>query len=132
MTLNQVKTLYRAFNYVGLLAGFLLCLLFWELPTRWDFIRANALLLLVLIGQEARQALKEIPMNGNRFNSRSGHKGKIVRFVPITPAGSPCIWLASDTEEDAWKALLKDASRMPYKDKEGFEEVGYTVARWEF
>lgn len=51
------------------------------------------------------------------------------RFVPITPAGTICIWLAAKTEEAAWKNLLKDAAHMPYKTKENFQERGYTVAK---
>lgn len=50
--------------------------------------------------------------------------------VPCTPAGTPCTWLASDTEDEAWAALLKDAAHMPYSGKDGFIERGYTVEEW--
>lgn len=51
-------------------------------------------------------------------------------YVPITPGGSPCTWLASPTEAEAWAALLKDAAHMPYKDQAAFEARGYTVEHW--
>ena len=51
-------------------------------------------------------------------------------FVPVTPAGTPCTWLESDTEEKAWAALMKDAAHMPYKDKAAFVKRGYTVEEW--
>lgn len=50
------------------------------------------------------------------------------RFVPITPAGTPCTWLMSKTEKEAWERLLKDAAHMPYKTKANFQKRGYTVA----
>jgi len=49
------------------------------------------------------------------------------QFIPITPAGTPCIWLASRTEQEAWEKLLIHASHMPYDGKQGFKERGYTV-----
>jgi len=52
------------------------------------------------------------------------------QFVPITPGGSACVHLASKTEVEAWKKLLKDAAHMPYKTKENFQKRGYTVEEW--
>ena len=49
------------------------------------------------------------------------------RYIPITPGGTPCTWLASDTEDQAWERLLKDAAHMPYKGKAGFIKRGYTI-----
>ena len=54
-----------------------------------------------------------------------------VQYVPVTPAGTPCTWLSSKTEDKAWAALLKDAAHMPYKTVENFKLRGYTVERWE-
>lgn len=51
------------------------------------------------------------------------------KFVPVTPAGTPCVWLASDTEGRAWEKLLKDASHMPYNGIAGFKARGYTVQK---
>lgn len=48
-------------------------------------------------------------------------------FVPVTPGGTICDWLESETEDEAWEALLKDAAHMPYNGKDGFEKRGYTV-----
>lgn len=56
----------------------------------------------------------------------------VVKFVPYTPGGAACDWLASDTEEKAWKKLLKDAAHMPYKGVEGFKKRGDTVQREEW
>lgn len=50
-----------------------------------------------------------------------------VKFYPVTPGGTICDWLESDTEEEAWNALMKDASHMPYNGVEGFKKRGYTV-----
>ena len=55
---------------------------------------------------------------------------KKTKFVPVTPAGTPCIWLESRTEEEAWTKLMKDAEHMPYKTKENFIKRGYTVENW--
>ena len=52
-----------------------------------------------------------------------------VKFVPVTPAGTPCTWLASPTEKEAWRRLLIDAAHMPYKTKENFIKRGYTVVK---
>ena len=48
-------------------------------------------------------------------------------WVPVTPGGTVCIWLESNTEDEAWKKLLIDAAHMPYNDKQGFIDRGYTV-----
>ena len=48
-------------------------------------------------------------------------------YIPVTPAGSMCAHLESDTENEAWDKLLEDASHMPYDGKQGFIERGYTV-----
>lgn len=52
-------------------------------------------------------------------------------FIPITPGGTICEWLAASTEEEAWKKLLKDAAHMPYVTKENFVKRGYTVEEFE-
>ena len=52
-----------------------------------------------------------------------------IRYVPYTPGGTPLDWLASDTEAEAWKKLLKDAAHMPYKTVENFKKRGYVVER---
>lgn len=49
------------------------------------------------------------------------------KWIPVTPGGTVCYWLASNTEDKAWAALLKDAAHMPYGTKERFVERGYTV-----
>lgn len=61
----------------------------------------------------------------------SKNKKRKSTFIPVTPAGTPCDWLASSTEEEAWKKLLKDAAHMPYKTKENFIKRGYTVEEYE-
>lgn len=48
-------------------------------------------------------------------------------FVPVTPGGTYCFWLAAPTEKEAWARLLKDAAHMPYRGVEGFRRRGYTV-----
>jgi hypothetical protein len=58
-------------------------------------------------------------------------KEKQVKYVPVTPGGTPCIWLSSKTKDGAWENLLKDASHMPYKGKREFICRGYTVVEWE-
>ena len=52
---------------------------------------------------------------------------KAGQFIPITPGGTPCIWLASDTEQEAIDALLIDAAHMPYKTWDKFKKRGYTI-----
>jgi len=51
----------------------------------------------------------------------------MTKYVPITPGGTVCMWLESDTEEGAWTRLMADASHMPYTCKEDFIKRGYTV-----
>ena len=48
-------------------------------------------------------------------------------YVPVTPGGTACTWLAQETEGLAWKALEKDAQHMPYNGIKEFKERGYTV-----
>lgn len=48
-------------------------------------------------------------------------------WIPFTPAGTACMHLESDTEDEAWEALMKDAAHMPYPDKQAFIDRGYTV-----
>ena len=50
------------------------------------------------------------------------------RYVPITPAGTPCTWLAASTERQAIENLLEDAKHMPYGTWAGFVQRGYTIA----
>jgi hypothetical protein len=50
-----------------------------------------------------------------------------VRYVPVTPGGSACFWLLSNTREQAIKKLLKDAAHMPYKTWDNFQKRGYTI-----
>ncbi|NUX58711.1 hypothetical protein [Paraburkholderia youngii] len=50
-----------------------------------------------------------------------------MKWFPVTPAGSPLLWLAADTVDEAWAKLLDDAAPMPYDGRKGFEERGYTV-----
>ena len=52
-------------------------------------------------------------------------------WIPVTPGGTICMWLESDTEEEAWTALMNDAAHMPYPDQAAFEERGYTVEQAE-
>ena len=49
------------------------------------------------------------------------------KYIPVTPAGTMLFHLVSDTEDLAWKALMKDAVHMPYKNKKEFKKRGYTV-----
>ncbi len=58
------------------------------------------------------------------------------KFVPVTPGGTVCMWLAADSEEEAIENLLEDASHMPYdgwdsKDGIGFKQRGYTIEDYE-
>lgn len=48
-------------------------------------------------------------------------------YVPITPGGTVCGWLISETEDKAWDALMEDAANMPYENKQAFIDRGYTV-----
>lgn len=58
---------------------------------------------------------------------KSDHPG---RYVPVTPAGTPLVELEAATEDEAWNNLMRDASHMPYKTREGFEARGYSVEFW--
>lgn len=51
------------------------------------------------------------------------------KFIPVTPAGTLCAYLAADTEDEAWDKLLKEAAHMPYKTKANFIKRGYTVEK---
>ena len=55
----------------------------------------------------------------------------MTKYVPVTPGGTPCIWLESNTEDEAWNKLLEDAAHMPYDGKQGFIERGYTIETYE-
>jgi hypothetical protein len=52
------------------------------------------------------------------------------QYVPVTPGGTPCVWLAAKTEAQAWANLLVDAAHMPYKTIENFKKRGYRVEKW--
>ncbi len=52
-------------------------------------------------------------------------------WVPITPAGTICAGLESNTEKGAWEKLMIDAAHMPYKTQADFETRGYTVEELE-
>ena len=54
----------------------------------------------------------------------------IVVYVPVTPGGTVCDWLAKSTEQEAWDALLQDAEHMPYDGIDGFKQRGYTVEKF--
>ena len=51
------------------------------------------------------------------------------KFVPVTPGGTLCMWLAAKTPTAAWANLLEDAAHMPYHGVAGFMKRGYTVQR---
>lgn len=55
-----------------------------------------------------------------------------VFYVPVTPGGTPCVWIKAKTEEQAIKNLLKDAAHMSYKTWENFKKRGYTIEKWEW
>lgn len=55
----------------------------------------------------------------------------VEQYIPVTPAGTPCDWLASDTKDEAWRKLMKDAVHMPYKTKQDFINRGYTVEKFQ-
>jgi hypothetical protein len=48
-------------------------------------------------------------------------------YIPVTPGGSLCMNLESNSESEAWEKLMKEASHMPYQTKEDFQNRGYTV-----
>jgi hypothetical protein len=51
----------------------------------------------------------------------------MTQYVPVTPAGTICAWLMSETEDEAWKQLMKEAAHMPYRNKQEFIDRGYEV-----
>lgn len=53
-------------------------------------------------------------------------------YVPVTPGGTLCFWLTSDTEDEAWDKLLKDTAHMPYRSKTELQERGYCVEAMNF
>ena len=52
-----------------------------------------------------------------------------VVYVPETPGGTLCMWLASKTEEEAWQKLEKDTAHMPYKDRDALKQRGYNIVK---
>ena len=54
-----------------------------------------------------------------------------MKYVPCTPGGTLCFWLASNTREQAIERLLKDAAHMPYGTWENFQKRGYTIEEME-
>jgi hypothetical protein len=54
------------------------------------------------------------------------------RYIPVTPGGTPCDWLASATEQGAIDNLLRDAAHMPYKTWENFKLRGYEIMEADF
>jgi hypothetical protein len=77
---------------------------------------------LIQIGKTPNPLPKELEDWNKRVEAE-----KNTRWIPSTPAGTPLGHLARKTEDEAWKALLKDAAHMPYKTKENFQKRGYTV-----
>lgn len=55
----------------------------------------------------------------------------MITYMPVTPGGSVCMDLESNTEDEAWDKLLIAASHMPYKTKKNFIARGYTVEKCE-
>ena len=62
-------------------------------------------------------------------NSETNHErvDERIKYIPVTPGGTPCMWLESKTEEEAWSKLMVDAAHMPYRNKDDFIGRGYTV-----
>jgi hypothetical protein len=54
-----------------------------------------------------------------------GHR--VVFFAPVTPGGTTCWHLKSDTREEAIDKLLEDAAHMPYQTWENFKRRGYRI-----
>lgn len=52
-------------------------------------------------------------------------------YIPCTPGGTICTWLAADTEADAWSNLIEDMGGGVAAPEiiEGLVERGYEVAR---
>lgn len=53
-----------------------------------------------------------------------------MRYVPITPGGTPVVHIEAKTREEAIANLLDDAAHMPYDGWAGFEARGYTIEEW--
>lgn len=49
------------------------------------------------------------------------------KYLPMTPAGSPLMHLASSEYSAARDALLNEAAHMPYQGWAGFYERGYRI-----
>lgn len=49
------------------------------------------------------------------------------QYVPITPGGTVCFWLTSNTQEEAWNKLLQDAAHIPYDSIAEMRQRGYRV-----
>ena len=54
------------------------------------------------------------------------------QWVPVTPGGTVCTWLAADTKKEAIANLLEEAKHMPYDGwdkpgKYGFKARGYEI-----
>ena len=56
--------------------------------------------------------------------------GEVDVWIPTTPGGTECFWLARLTEREAWEALMEDAKHMPYRNRSDFEKRGYRVDKW--
>lgn len=54
----------------------------------------------------------------------------MMKWFPVTPAGTVVTWLSADTPDEAWAKLLEDASHMPYKGRAGFQQRGYRVMKF--
>ena len=50
-------------------------------------------------------------------------------YVPCTPGGSLLFHLESETEEEAWEALLDETAHMPYQSVEALKSRGYSVVK---
>lgn len=51
-------------------------------------------------------------------------------WVPVTPGGTVCTWIAAETEDEAWKLLMANAIHMPYPNKAAFIARGYEVCEF--
>ena len=49
------------------------------------------------------------------------------QYVPISPGGTVCFWLVSNSEAEAWKKLLQDAAHIPYDSIAEMRQRGYRV-----
>lgn len=50
-------------------------------------------------------------------------------YVPVTPTGRACHWLAANSEHEAWSALMKDVVHKPYKTQDECIKGGYRIER---